>query len=303
VYNLACDLIQYQLIERQRLSEILGSACKFDEIPDFIFSPPQTDLQSFLAAVAHEIISGDNFKHFCNERSVPDEEYKVLFAKRQIEIRHFLLKKLSEETQINIKMMSAVLMRIKTFNHMLPPKISDEQISLQTSNFKFEFKVLDEQGAEDFCNDFDDLQSAAERKIMLLKAKKLPSSELPKIEESLQNIFRILHSLKGSCRFASLSMTEKIIHVAEDLLGFLQLYISQIENDSFQTSLQLILEVLDISCQIRILVKESKSEEQFWLAEENQIAYEKLYIRVSEFHKSLESKGYMLLDEDLKSQF
>ena len=74
----------------------------------------------------------------------------------------------------------------------------------------------------------------------------------PKDTDTLSNIFRLLHTIKGTCGFLGLPRLEKVAHAGEDVLG----KIRDGELDVSPEAVTLVLKCLD---QIRALVEELES--------------------------------------------
>lgn len=123
------------------------------------------------------------------------------------------------------------------------------------------------------------------------------------LEESLRNMYREYHTIKGSARFLKANLTEKLIHETEEILSLSTRFASRLNASDFERLTSVNLAVCDLIWELRDALSQTGSEESFWLAQETQQKYKAHFLKLMEFHKELEGRDYSVDLDALKDAF
>lgn len=120
----------------------------------------------------------------------------------------------------------------------------------------FEYKVFDTELIHEFCSIFDEAKKT-EIENEIMKWNKQMSKDL------LRNLYRILHTFKGTARFLGAHLLEFVIHNLESLLSEMILNADEIEESFRKTLEDVFLLGLDLMWDIRMEIIEQGTEEEF----------------------------------------
>lgn len=166
------------------------------------------------------------------------------------------------------------------------------------------FRDIDAGLLEDFAETFDgERHYAVEKSLLALEKMFASGAEAEPLETELANLFRDLHTLKGSSRFIAATLLEKLIHSAEDLVGFTKTFYAQMSTDERASVLRRLLETTDQAWLLRTVIVETGSEEAFWCEPASRDAFLRHLQALIELKSALEKKGYSLSLDAVKSLF
>ncbi len=93
-----------------------------------------------------------------------------------------------------------------------PKKPDEAKISVPESEFQFNFESVDKETLSEFLNDCEDNIGLAEESLLALEGN-------PGEAEEINNVFRAVHTLKGSSGILNLTFISQLAHRAESLLS------------------------------------------------------------------------------------
>ncbi len=171
-------------------------------------------------------------------------------------------------------------------------------------SFEVHFIIMDSGLTADFAETFDD-RCAQSIEGHLLDLEKMASDPQQKLqfEEIMRSLYRDLHSIKGTARFISAALTEKLIHASEDLLGFAQQFHSQLSRDDLKNVFNQILKSIDIALALRKPIVEKQSEEPFWQDAASKNNYLSHLRNLQILKKELDQRGLQIKISDIASEF
>jgi hypothetical protein len=167
----------------------------------------------------------------------------------------------------------------------------------------FAFGPLEDMVLYEFLEVFDE-QKKSELENNIMEWRKLQlEDQTDVLKESFRDMYRELHTLKGTVRFLKADLSEFLIHNAEDLLANLIVCAKQIDSVFIEELEDYYLHALDLIWECRESIETERSEKEFFEHSENQINIKKLLHRT----KSNKVKSDSLLgarsSDEIASQF
>lgn len=278
--HLIDTLINYSLLNKQRVLEIISNAFQKANIPHSQFIDNKNLSEDELL---EKLISELTFGAHTKENK---EHVSMLF-----------IEKVSAETGISTKLIKAAIQRKRE------AKVERPVVS-ENSDLVFNFGNIDQDLTTDYAETFDDTKFRdLEDQFLKLEKLTLNDTDKAQADEYMRNIYRDMHSIKGTSRFISAELTEKIVHQSEDLLGFLQKFANKLSPDEFRKSVTLLMQAIDIAWRIREVIVSSNTEEPFWKDADSKKHYLAVLEQTKLFTEELTGRGYEVSIEDVESMF
>ncbi len=306
--------------------QLLTKACSLSgHIDKNFLSETELSPEAHIETLVDEIITGTAFKESRLQKARPLAKIETDFRDHQKKIMDFLENAFRDETAIVAKMLKISFAKMRTKLQLpsataaakaktKPAKKSASKASpkaptkakpaAEDSFYNVTFTDLDEAMISDFAESFDETRfHDIETALLKFEKTSLTTHDMPILEEDMRDLYRELHSIKGTSRFISAELTERIIHSAEDLLGFVQKFSSKISNEDFEKVISLLLQAIDLAWQLRSSLCTVNSEKSFWHDSTRQAKYREVLGQMHALKKDFDERGYVLTIEDAGSIF
>ena len=296
------------LTKNQYLQIMMEGAAKVGHPEKFCFFEKWLTEEELLSILHLEVEKGLSFKVAATQCGVWNELLEKRYHEYETSIIRYIQKALSQETGISLKIIAAAFKQLESVTHQddVPVEsfIAPPAPEIQNLELEVQFEDIEAVMASDFSETFDDARyRSIEGTLLLLEKQTQEGLEITLLEEEMRNLYRDLHTIKGSSRFIYAQLIEKIIHASEDLLGFSQKFLKQIEKSDLEKVFSFLLEAAEIAWKIREILIVNLSEKSFWDNSSSKEQYLSVYKKMIEFKKSLDSKAYQIDLADIESMF
>lgn len=167
----------------------------------------------------------------------------------------------------------------------------------------FSFEALEDMVLDEFLEVFDE-QKKSEIENSVLEWRRLQlANQDTELKDSFRDLYRELHTLKGTVRFLKAEVSEYIIHNAEDLLSDLIVCAKQIDSVFIEELEDFYLHALDLVWACREDIEAHRSEQYYYEHSENIQNIKKFINRTNENKKRTEEMMSERSLDDIASQF
>lgn len=150
-------------------------------------------------------------------------------------------------------------------------------------DFSIEFSIIEDGLIQDYIELLtEDRKTEVDNMILSWEKLDTDNLDIDTLAKDFRDLYRELHTYKGSACFIKAELTEKIIHAAEEVLNKYQTFIDKLDSVDIDLMISYMLQVLDIVWELKYIIQQTSSEEFIWKTEIFRNKYTHLYFNLQD---------------------